>query len=241
MPDLQGRISTRQAPDTSDNKGNHYDFIKNKVHPAFKSASLTRVQELSATRLGLQEWYTSASSVRHSTLQEANINLWTSQNNVDRLLAELQGIYEFAEPLLSAALKEQYGVEEDVKSTYLHLYIPKDRPWYVIDISGGVITQTVSLLDAALHNFSASEAYEADSVFISKPDERGLFDIKPIKSKMTIAQFQTLCRELDIGARYTKHLESIVLAGDAVAKASLKYKVTKSQRTTRSPPASRKS
>lgn len=230
MSDLQGRITAGQTPDTNINKGPHYNLITGKINPAFKSASLKRVRELSATRLGLQDWYTSASSVQHSTLQDANINLWTSQHKIDQLLDELQGIHEFAKPLLSAALKEQYGVEDDVTTTYLHLYLPKDRPWYVIDISGGVITRTVSLLDAALHNFAASETCEADSDFISKPDARGLFDIKPIKRKMTIAQFQTLCRELDIGARYTKHLESILLAGDAVAKAALKYKVTESQK-----------
>lgn len=230
MSDIQGRITAGQVPDTNINKGPHYNLITGKIDPAFKSASLKRVRELSATRLGLHDWYTSASSVQHSTLQDANINLWTSQHKIDQLLDELQGIHEFAKPLLSAALKEQYGVEDDVTTTYLHLYLPKDRPWYVIDISGGVITRTVSLLDAALHNFAASETCEADSDFISKPDERGLFDIKPIKRKMTIAQFQTLCRELDIGACYTKHLESILLAGDAVAKAALKYKVTESQK-----------
>ncbi|VVN70487.1 NEL-type E3 ubiquitin ligase domain-containing protein [Pseudomonas fluorescens] len=230
MSDLQGRISARQTPDTSANKGHHYDFIKSKIHTAFQTASVKRVQELSATPLGLQEWYSTASSTQHNALQAANIDLWTSQNQIDRLLDDLQGVYEFAEPLLSAALKEQYGVDDDVTTTYLHLYLPKDRPWYTFNITGGVVTRSVSLLDAALHNFAASETYEADSDFISKPDERGLFDIKPIKSKMTIAQFQTLCRELDIGARYTKHLESLLLAGDAVAKAFLKYKVTESQK-----------
>lgn len=230
MSDLQGRITAGQTSETNFNKGPHYNLITGNIDPVFKSASLIRAWELSATRLGHQDWYTSASSAQHSMLQDANINLWTSQNNVDRLLEELQGIYEFAEPLLSAALKEQYGVDDDVKTTYLHLYIPKDRPWYVIDISGGVITRTVSLLDAALHNFGAYETCEAGSDFISKPDERGLFDIKPIKRKMTIAQFQKLCRELDIGARYTEHLESILLDGDAVAKAFLEYKVTASQK-----------
>ncbi len=230
MSDLQGRITAVQIPETNFNKGPHYNLITGKIDPAFKSASLKRVRELGAARLGHEDWYTSASSVQHTTLQDANINLWTSQNKIDRLLDELQGVYEFAKPLLSAALNEQYGVDDDVTTTYLRLYLPKDRPWYVIDTSGGVTTRTVSLLDAALHNFAASETCEADSDFISKPDERGLFDIKPIKSKMTIAQFQTLCRELDIGTRYTEHLESILLPGDAVAKTALKNKVTESQK-----------
>ena len=110
MSDLQGRITARQISETNFNKGPHYNLITGKIDPAFKSASLKRVRELSATRLGRQDWYTSASSAQHTTLQDANINLWTSQNKIDRFLDELQGVHEFAEPLLSAALKEQYGV-----------------------------------------------------------------------------------------------------------------------------------
>ncbi|MGE8189936.1 NEL-type E3 ubiquitin ligase domain-containing protein [Pseudomonas sp. NPDC086278] len=146
------------------------------------------------------------------------------------MLDELQDIYTFAEPLLSTALKKQYGVDDNPRTTYLHLYLPKERPWYAIDVSAGVVTRSVSLLDAALHNFARSETCEAGSDFISQPDERGLFDIKPIKRKMSIAQFQTLCRELDLGARYTRHLESYLLPRDAVAKTYLKHKVVESQK-----------
>lgn len=222
MPDLQGR--------TPDNKGRHYDFIKSRIPHTFKNVSVHRIKELNATRTGPAHWIFTASSSDHNLLQDANLKLWASQNKVDLMLDELQDIYTFAKPLLSAALKEQYGVDDDVRTTYLHLYLPKERPWYVANISKGVVTRTVSLLDAALHNFARSETCEADSDFISQPDERGLFEIKPIKRKMSIAQFQTLCRELDIGARYTEHLESFLLPGDAVAKTWLKNTVVESQK-----------
>ena len=182
---------------------------KDRIPHVFKSASLRRARELSChANRPPRHWITTANTFDHSQLQDANLKLWTEHNNVDQLLDKLQDVYEFAEPLLSAALKEHYGVEDNVRTTFLHLYLPKQQPWYAIDISRGVVTRTVSLLDAALHNFARSETCEADSDFISQPDERGLFDIKPIKHKMSIAQFQTLCRELDIGARYTQYLES---------------------------------
>ena len=227
MADLQGRITPDQSPDAP---GRHYAFIENRIHPVFKSASLRRARELSATRIGPARWITDATNFDHTLLQEANLKLWTEHNSVDQLLAQLKDVYEFAEPLLRTALKDQYGVEDDVRTTCLHLYLPKERPWYAIDFSGGVVTRTVSLLDAALHNFARSETCEADSDFISQPDERGLFDIKPIKRKMSIAQFQTLCRELDIGARYTRYLESVLLSEDAVAKTVLRKKVVNSQK-----------
>ncbi|CAI8963468.1 RING-type E3 ubiquitin transferase [Pseudomonas sp. IT-P253] len=222
MSDLQGR--------TPDNKGRHYDFINSRIPHTFKKASVQRIQELSAARKGPTQWVVTASNFNHNLLQDANLKLWAAQNNVDQMLDELQDIYTFAEPLLSAALKEHYGVDDNVRTTYLRLYLPKERPWYAINISQGVVTRTVSLLDAALHNFARSETGEAESDFVSQPDERGLFDIKPIKRKMSIAQFQTLCRELDIGARYAEYLESFLLPDDAVAKTWLKYNVVESQK-----------
>ena len=127
------------------------------------------------------------------------------------------------------ALLKQYEVDVDVTKTYLYLYLPKTLPWYASDL-GGVVTRTVSLLDAALHNFSSKETCEADSDFISQPDARGHFDILPIKRKMTIAQFQTLCRELDIGARYNKYLEEQLKPKDGLAQGVLKRKLIESDK-----------
>ena len=38
-----------------------------------------------------------------------------------------------------------------------------------IDVTGGVTTRTVSLLDAALHNFAKTETVLADSQYITNP------------------------------------------------------------------------
>ena len=43
---------------------------------------------------------------------------------------KLQDVHSFAKPLLQAKLKERYGIEDDVSTTYLRLYLPKDLPWY---------------------------------------------------------------------------------------------------------------
>jgi hypothetical protein len=229
MSDLQGRITNQPQSDTPADSGRHYELIKNRIPHVFKSASPRRAQELAATPIATARWPTTPDA-DHKQLQDANLKLWTEHNTVDQLLDKLQNVYEFSEPLLSAALKEHFGVEDNVRTTFLHLYLPKQQPWYAIDISKGVVARTVSLLDAALHNFARTETCEADSDFISQPDERGLFDIKPIKRKMSIAQFQTLCRELDIGARYNQYLQRMLLPDDAVAKTLLKKKVVRSQK-----------
>ncbi|MFJ7282831.1 NEL-type E3 ubiquitin ligase domain-containing protein [Pseudomonas sp. NPDC099000] len=229
MTDLHGRISALPTPGADDNKGRHYAFIKSRIHPAFKDASLRRIRELSLTQTASGYWVQATRDLDHTPVQEANLELWSAQNTVDRVMDKVQGVYEFAEPLLTEALLKQFGVDVDVKTTHLHLYLPKKLPWYSADI-GGAVTRIVSLLDAALHNFASSETCEPDSDFISQPDARGHFDILPIKRKMSIARFQTLCRELDIGARYTKYLEEQLRPRDGLAQVVLKHKIVESEK-----------
>ena len=211
------------------NKGRHYEFIKNTLSDHFKDATVGRGRALAATGLKIEPWYTTSPASHHDKLKAANLKAWGSQNKVDRLFEKLD-LHSFAAPLLQAALKKRYGVEHDVKTTYVRLYLPKDLPWYVMDLSEGVTARTVSMLDAALHNFAKSEKVDTGSDFITEPDRHGHFEVLPIKRKMTISQFQTLCRELDIGARYKTHLESFLLPGDPVAEAFLRQTVTESQK-----------
>lgn len=81
----------------------------------------------------------------------------------------LKSAEDFAAEVLQPALKQRFGVERDVRTTFLRLYVPTSL--------GAATTWTVSLLDAALHNFEASEttagAYEPHSTFITKPAARG--------------------------------------------------------------------
>ncbi|WP_223458230.1 dermonecrotic toxin domain-containing protein [Pseudomonas sp. A-R-26] len=218
------------TPAQNIDKGRHYELIKNTTSDPFKTATLDRGLALAATPLKMQPWYTTTPASLHDKLKAANLKAWASQNKVDKLLKNLQDVRSFAAPLLQAKLKERYGIEHDVSTTYLRLYLPKDSPWYAIDVKGGVTSRTVSLLEAALHNFAKSETVLADSQYITKPDDLGHFDVIAIKDKMTISQFQALCRELDIGALYKEHLEKYLLPGEPVAEAVTKLKVTESQK-----------
>ena len=170
-------------------------------------------------------------SSHHSHLAAANTKAWSAQNRVDKLLEKLKDAYSFAEPILKAKLRERYNVDIDVKNTYLRLYAPKETPWYIIHSTNGYTARTVSLLDAALHNFSYNETFEKDSEFITRiyPDQEQ-FLISPIGKKITISQFVILCRELDIGSQYKAHLENILLSNEPVADTYLKIQVQESQR-----------
>jgi hypothetical protein len=209
------------------NKGRHYERIKSAISPQFKKASPDRARVLNTTPLAVQNWYGAAG---HDSLKTANLQAWEAQNQADQTFGKVLDIYAFAEPLLKARLKETHKIDVDVRSTYLRLYFPKKTPWYVIDIQPGYSSRTVSLLDAALHNFAASETFTADSDYISKPDANGHFDVKPLKTRMSIDQFKQLCRELDIGTRYSQYLQKYLLSHEAVLQAALEQKVTSSQK-----------
>ncbi|WP_213938398.1 NEL-type E3 ubiquitin ligase domain-containing protein [Pseudomonas sp. dw_612] len=226
MSQLQSLIILQASPDAPDYKGRHYALIRDRIGTSFTRASFTRAQALGNVRLQREPWHSRAGK----SLEIANTEAWSAQNDVDRVLDSLQDIRTFATPLLKSALKEKYRLDIDVANTYLRLYLPKGTPWYVIDTSSGVTTRTVSLLDAAIHNFARAETFEPESDFITRPDQRGHFDIVPIRRTMGIGQFQALCRELDIGARYKRHLESVLLATDPVASTVLQLKVTASQK-----------
>ncbi|MDD0970660.1 MULTISPECIES: NEL-type E3 ubiquitin ligase domain-containing protein [Pseudomonas] len=191
---------------------------------------LHRVRALGNTPVTRDPWITQAPAVELERLFADNRRAWGAQNRIDRLLGRLKDVYAFAEPLLKAKLFEQFNIDVDVRNTYVRLYAAATTPWYSIDILQGSRARTVSMLDAALHNFARDETYQHYSTFIIKTDAaRELFDISPIGKTISVSQFQTLCRELDIGAQYKAHLETILLDPEPVAKTYLHTRVEQSQ------------
>lgn len=199
------------TPITLIHADSHYDHLANNLPPWLLKASASRREALKKTALHSREEFRSASVDQHTELKRLNGAYWTAQNTVDEGLKHLKDARAFGEPLLRDALKKRYGLDLDVNATFLRLYIPVSIPWFPIK-SGGARFWTVSLLDAALHNFEASEthasAYEPDSTFITQPTTTGQFEVlDDIKATLSISAFTTLCRELDIGKHYQRWLE----------------------------------
>ncbi|MFJ2712113.1 dermonecrotic toxin domain-containing protein [Pseudomonas sp. NPDC087346] len=227
---LQGRPSDPPRLPSSDVSA-HFAVIEKAIPAWLSSTSISRVYELKSAGPTIAQWHRDASLADHRRLKNEVQNAWKAQNGVDKALSNLQDVYTFAKPLLQEALKRRFGVEDDVEQTWLRLYAPVNTSWWAHDFSAGATSRTVSLLDAALHNFSRDEAFSHDSEFITRPDVRGHFTIKNIKHKLTIEQFKSLCRELDIGARYTQHLNTFLLSSNSVARQVLRHKVILSQKS----------
>lgn len=211
-------------------KGPHYAWIKEQAPHWLTQASLQRLHPLNDLAVQRPAWYASASALEHHTLKQLNAEAWRLQNAVDAKLGPVQDVYAFAEPLLKHAINDQYGLDLDVKTTFLRIYTPKQLPWYALDLSDGVTSRSVSLLDAALHNFASGEGFEQYSCYISKPDYRGHFQILRHDRHMSLEQFKTLCRELDLGSLYQRHLNDYLMPTEPVAQAVLKTQVIASQK-----------
>ncbi|MFJ3371286.1 dermonecrotic toxin domain-containing protein [Pseudomonas sp. NPDC086251] len=209
----------------------HYELIKKAIPPWLENASLRRISALKTARLQILAWYKSASPAVHRHLKNDLKLSWAAQNNVDQALSNLQDVHAFAKPLLQHALNERFGVEDDVEHTWLRLYAPVNSSWWVHDFASGTQSRTISLLEAALHNFSSGETFTRDSEFITRPDARGHFAVKHLKQKISIEQFKSLCRELDIGGRYEQHLNECLLPANTVANNVLRHKVILSQKS----------
>ncbi|QZC96429.1 hypothetical protein K2E96_10785 [Pseudomonas sp. ERGC3:05] len=192
--------SAQQTPQAtlSNQPDSHYQPLQNAVPRWLGETSPRHRQALSSNVARLPQSVRDASPGNRAELKRLASAHWDAQSTVEHALANVLDAPDFAEPILTLALKTRFDLDLDVKNTFLRLYIPQTIPGFPIR-SGAARTWTVSLLDAVLHNFEPEEtqadAYEAESTFITRPDARGHFDTLPaIKRALSI--HQRLCPAL---------------------------------------------
>ncbi|MCF4997327.1 hypothetical protein GIW70_09430 [Pseudomonas syringae] len=217
----------RDVTNSGQQQSIHHEFIRESMPEWITGSTLARVIELKQNTHALPDWIKSASVKEHRAARFAAAAGWHSQSGVDRLFETLQDVRSFAQPLLRRALKTQYGVDVDVRKVSLKLYSPAHLSPWAANIVKGVSVRTVSLLDAALHNFSADEIFTADSSFVSEPDAFGHYEVK--RMGITVDQFEALCRKLDLGAKYRDYLEDYLQPDNGLAQGVLQHNVTRSQ------------
>ncbi|WNZ82974.1 dermonecrotic toxin domain-containing protein [Pseudomonas sp. P108] len=217
-------------PDTNDaqHPDDHYLPLKNAIPDWLGSASVARREALKRISPQRSSPVQSAPATQHAQMKSLNAAHMAAQSEVDKSLEHLQDASAFAEPLLQAELKKCFDLDLDVRTTFVRLYIPATTPWF--PISTGARVWSVSLLDAALHNFEEKESYaaafEAASTYTTRPSSTGQFEALPsIKAKLSISAFVQLCRRLDIGAQYKKKLEDTLGFTDSTVKSALRKKI----------------
>ncbi|MBV4453777.1 MULTISPECIES: dermonecrotic toxin domain-containing protein [Pseudomonas] len=206
----------------------HLDFIKQQLPGWLLDTSPQRWTALAQHQPDITQSHRNAPApAQRLPLKKALSSHWSAQNAVDKKLAELTDIKAFAEPLLKEALSD-YG-PIDLQQTSIRLYAPARLPWWAIHQQPGVSTRTTTLLEAALHNFSASETF-VDFAFLSQEDAQGQRDTITLTHRstgkaLTADAFKAVCRKLDIGAKYQQHLKTQLGFDDATLASELRFRI----------------
>ncbi|RMR12631.1 NEL-type E3 ubiquitin ligase domain-containing protein [Pseudomonas syringae group genomosp. 3] len=185
------------------------------THAALRKASAVAPQWLASAR--------ESSPEQVAALQRLYAEHRDNEQKVRPTLDRLSTLEDFARPLLTAAIKERFGLDVDVDQTWLFHAGRAKVDQSFISASKDPMTQanialraaTQSLLKAALQNFEAWETASGamDSDFGIKAAVLSAYKI--IGTQMTGKSvpisptgFAALCRELDLGDKYQTHLES---------------------------------
>ena len=178
------------------------------------------------------QWYQRASTEQQQTLKDCFNDSFVSQARLDQTMSALPDAESFAEPILRKALKEQFGVEVDVNKTLVCLRRALEVGTLEIEVASFEVMK-LSLLQAALHNFEASEceegAFHRGSGFVIETSTPGTFEVATFS--LSVRQFLSLCRKLDIGTQYQARLKAFFYPEDAQKETALREQFVASQKT----------
>jgi len=154
----------------------------------------------------LPSWMSSLDEDEFNVLREALRKQMQTRQRLDAAFARVRRLDDFARPLLQQALDRLGGLQVD------RLYF---RRWYsftsptVTYLAGRVPVQDsdyyeLPLLEAALYNFTEQECRE-------QPRRNTLVDTGgATQDGLSALVFAGLCRELDLGQQYQRHLDAVL-------------------------------
>ena len=213
------------SPTVFDEGENIYlDYLTQKVPAFMKTVPADRLESFVKQSPAVPEWYSHARAMDRQYLKRLIEERWQLQGPLEKTLNDLQqDIKAFAQPLLVQALKDQLDLELDVNTTLVRLYVPATLT-FGIDTHASRIRQ-YTLLEAALHNFEEPETQtgafrDGSGIFIK--DAEGELQ----RQALTVERFASLCRTLDIGAQYQKHITALLKPERVDARTTLERHAT---------------
>ncbi len=211
MSDLHGSNS-QKIPDgvSIDSHGIHYRRASDVIPGAIKNAPVERLKNLLALEPQMPEWYSGAREIDRQYLKQLMDERWRLQGVLDQTRGDLKhDINAFAEPLLKKALQSKFNTVENFNELSVQLEVPSTII-FGIDTGASRVRQS-TLLEAALHNFEEDETAPGalrNSSGIYRKDSRGSLNLEPA---ITLPAFAAVCRSLDIGGQYQRHIKSVLL------------------------------
>lgn len=154
----------------------------------------------------IPQWLANADVNVIRQLRSAFEQSFLAQGKVAMALEKLKPLDEFCKEQLSTFLKGKWPVDVDVQRDTLDITVKKYSSTGLNSL-GFLVSQTLhsrSLLHAAMENFTSQEARGG----VPPMEAVITIDGKAQSGTETIPKrFATLCRELDLGARYQRHID----------------------------------
>ncbi|KIY39011.1 hypothetical protein TZ03_20150, partial [Pseudomonas sp. 10-1B] len=199
--------------------GMHYAIIEHKI-PAWLKLAPPATHRTMRNHQQPPAWLSAAIQRRPEIAkawQDEHARHREHQAQVQKLFEQLPALQTYASEMLTAAIKQRFGLDLDVRNTYLVDARLIDTS-NVFDGRQAIDRATRSLLHCALHNFDQAAAAEhgmdAPGAILKKSvilDHRRFMGTTPITNNVEIGAeaFADLCRTLDIGGKYHALLHAI--------------------------------
>ncbi|MGE6384823.1 NEL-type E3 ubiquitin ligase domain-containing protein [Pseudomonas sp. NPDC078416] len=160
----------------------------------------------------LPHWFIQATPAMRDALRQDMTLAQAAREDLNQVLQPIQDLPAFARPLLTQALDAEFGPGLDVdRDHFFHARFQRDG------LTGRAAPQgssTHSLLAAALQNFEAAEVGETDresasAIVRGSPDALAAHaSVHPLNVRP--GRFIELCRRLDLGGQYQRHLRHVL-------------------------------
>ena len=208
----------------------HFAMVEGKIPDWLKQASSQTRRALRESNATAPPWFEQVrrdhpDAVRQ--LQETYAGHLRDEQQLNQLLVRLPSPEVFAEPLLKAAIKGAFGLDLDVRSSYLFhakrsaMDVPFESPVQdpVVLAQGLLKAATQSLLASALQNFEAWETV-AGAMDNGRIAKAALFSAYPVVGvgidgpviDIAPERFAALCRTLDLGGHYQALIQTTLTA-----------------------------
>jgi Leucine-rich repeat (LRR) protein len=189
------------------------------------TSDLNKANVLQAT---IPQWLTTAELTVVQAFKATLEQVHSCHVKARQALSKLKSLDEFCKEELTTQLKTQWGIAFDVERDTLDIITRTFRTTdpFLHRAEEAITTASRSLLQAAMENFTENEAAtggfpELSVIRINAYSQSG--------TPRTPAHFAALCRQLDLGARYQRHIDQVMalppapaegIPGNAVASAA---------------------
>ena len=228
---MTGSTVTPRARPAPDEQSPHVHVIRSNTPGWYTEALDERKTELASLDLSIPPWYKKASPSAKDRMRAVHARSRRSLNQLDQMLSGLQGPAEYAEPLLVAAIEKKFAQRLDVRAVFYARKMEQKEcntgPDEVLTTHVSALApqyyfyRGISLLEAALNNFTPDEATEPvcqDCHLITRYNFYQYSgaklhvpaNVQAAKLGIKAHEFAQLCRELDLGRSYSEYVRTLI-------------------------------